>query len=144
QVTVRKVWGQPMGNKVTLKVTRHQGSSKEAVEWHTLTLDQNGQAALKVQLADGRRTQSESVPVTATVKRLPVHGQSADEVYAVLRAMSDPMLSLNRTVVKGGTSATGGVTETARATLGLEPGVELSHQTKVSPALSSGVDLLTQ
>jgi len=45
--------------------------------------------------------------------------------------------------MKGGTSATNSMVETSRATMTMQPGVELSHQTKINPALTSGVDLLT-
>jgi hypothetical protein len=60
----------------------------------------------------------------------------------MLRSMADPMLAAARPGMKAGTSAGGSAN--SRADLRMEPGVELSHQTKVAPALSSGVDLLTQ
>lgn len=141
-ITAHRVWGQPLGGKVTVKVTRHQGSPNEAVELHTLSLGTGSAARMQLTLADGRRTESEQVPVAATVKRLPLAGQSPDEVYAMLRSMADPMLAAARPGMKAGTSAGG--SENSRAELRMEPGVELSHQTKVAPALSSGVDLLTQ
>jgi tetratricopeptide (TPR) repeat protein len=143
-VTVRRVWGRPLADKVFVRVVKHQGTSNESIELHTLVLDSNGEAKLKVNLADGRREHLDSVPVTATVKRLPVAKQTPDEINNLLRSMADPMLAIGRPGMTAGSSASGAMTETARANLGLEPGVELSHQTKVSPALSSGVDLLTK
>ncbi|MBX7104671.1 MAG: hypothetical protein K1X57_11360, partial [Gemmataceae bacterium] len=144
EITARRVWGEPMGNKLTLKVTKHQGGANESVELHTLVFDSKGEAKLKINLGDGRRTQSESVPVNATVKRLPVTAQSREDVYATLRSMADPMLATTRNGVKGGSSAAGTMAESARSGRSLEPGVELTHQTRVNPALTSGVDLLTR
>jgi hypothetical protein len=143
-VTVRRIWGEPMGNKATLKVTYHQGTPEESTELHTLVLDSHGQAKVKLDLHGGRRLQSESVPVSATVKRLPVARESTDDIYATLRAMADPNLVVARPVTRLGSSAGATLTEQARTATSYQPGIELSHQTKVSPALSSGVDLLTQ
>jgi len=144
EVKVHRVWGESMGNKATVKVIKHQGTPNESVEFHTVMFDSNGDAIVKVQMADGRRTESESVPVEATVKRLPVNrGQTQDEIYSMLRSMSDPMLAAARPGMKAGSSATGSLNNTARSQLRMESGVELSHQTKVSPALTSGIDLLT-
>ncbi len=144
EITVRRVWGKPLADKVSVRVIKNQGGNNEAVELHTLVLDNKGEAKLKINMANGRREQLDSVPVTATVKRLPVSRQTPDEINNLLRSMADPMLAISRPGMTGGSSAGGTMTETARATLGMEPGVELSHQTKVSPALSSGVDLLTK
>jgi tetratricopeptide (TPR) repeat protein len=145
ELVIRRIWGEPMGGKVTIKVTKHAGGANESVELHTVTLDAKGEGTLKVQLADGRRTQSDSVPVGATVKRLPVAKPSREEVYSLLRSMADPMLATSgKPGVAGGSSAAGAMPATGRAQVGMEPGVELTHQTKVKPALTSGVDLLTR
>lgn len=144
EVKVRRVWGRPLADKVTVRVIKHQGTSNEVNELHTLSLNAQGEATLKVVLENGRREQLDSVPVTATVKRLPITRQSPDEINNLLRSMADPMLAISRPGMNGGSSARGTITETARANLPVEPGVELTHQTKVSPALSSGVDLLTR
>jgi tetratricopeptide (TPR) repeat protein len=144
EVTVRRIWGRPLADKVSVRVIKHQGADNESVELHTLVLDAKGEAKLKVNMSEGRREQLDSVPVAATVKRLPVTRQTPDEINNLLRSMADPMLAISRPGMTAGSSAGGTMTDAARANLGMEPGVELSHQTKVSPALSSGVDLLTK
>jgi hypothetical protein len=144
ELTVRKVWGEPMGGKAMVKVTHHQGTPQESTELHTVVLDSLGQAKVKFTVTSGRRTTGEAVPVTPMVKRLPITSDSPDDVYTALRAMTDPMLATARPGMRMGSSAGSSLPEQARATTGYEPGVELSHQTKVSPALSSGIDLLTQ
>src|SRR5262249_1988242 len=55
EVAIRRVWGKPVADKVTIRVTKHQGSDNESVELHTLVLDSKGEAKLKVNMADGRR-----------------------------------------------------------------------------------------
>ena len=133
-----------MGNKATIKVTKHQGTPNEAIEFHTVMLDSQWRATVKVHMADGRRTESESVPVEATVRRLPNNrGQTQDEVYQMLRSMADPMLAAARPGMKGGTSATGSLNRNVP-----RPNANATGRRIVAPdegvtaPSSSGVDLL--
>lgn len=134
ELAVRRVWGEPLGHKATIKVTKHQGTPQETVELHTVALDSNGNGTVKLQLDSGRRTATESVPVTGFARRAPLPRISRDEVYAQLRAAADPYASSIRPPRKEDAKS--------RSSL-LETGGELSHQTNVASAVSSGVDLLT-
>src|SRR5262249_27399050 len=52
-VRVNRVWGRPLNGNATLKVTRHQGTEDQVIEYHTVSVDQS--AEIKVSLANGRR-----------------------------------------------------------------------------------------
>ena len=54
-ITVRRLWGQPLGGKARLEIVQHQGTPKESRQIETVQVD--GKAAtFKLTLADGRRT----------------------------------------------------------------------------------------
>ena len=54
-IVLAGVWGRPLGNKATLKVTKNRGTAEESTQYLTVDLtDKGGQA--RVQLASGRRT----------------------------------------------------------------------------------------
>ena len=59
-VTVERVWGRPVGAKVTLEVTRHQGTPRHRVEHHTIVVDKSNSVQLTAD--DGRRQALASVP----------------------------------------------------------------------------------
>ncbi len=105
-IRVTKVWGQPLADKVTINVTRHQGTTAETKELHRLTLGSDGTAYLNIQVEDGRRTTLASVPPPSPPKAAGASGPNG--VYDLLRRMSDPAFSgmTKQSMMGGGSSAT--------------------------------------
>ncbi len=66
QIRVDRVWGRPVGGKVTLEVVRHQGTPKEHRQRHVLTLDRS--QSVTVKLDEGRRTHL-AEPITLAALR---------------------------------------------------------------------------
>ena len=110
-IRVKKVWGQPRDGKVTVRVTHHQGTAAQTQELHRLTLGSDGVANLKVNVdtADGRRTEMASVPPPMARKAAKAAGATRpDQVYDLLRSMSDPTYSgMTKKSMMGGSSAAG-------------------------------------
>jgi tetratricopeptide (TPR) repeat protein len=145
EVRVRKVWGQPQGDKVTVRVTRHQGAANEAQELHRLTFGSDGVAYLKILLEDGRREHLATVPPPAR-RPTAAPAVSQDRVYNLLRAMSEPAYSgMTKAAMMGGTSAAGAA---AAQVLDGPPdavAAELVHQNKLNTGdtfRSGGVELV--
>jgi hypothetical protein len=132
-VRVKKVWGQPLGDKVTVRVTKHQGTPDQVQELHRLTLGSDGAATLQVSLADGRRTTLASVPPPAP---RPTDRTDAvarpDQVYSLLRAMADPHYSgMTKAGMMGGIAAAGSAPQPGDLPRGVT-GTELVHQNKLN------------
>ncbi len=86
QIRVDRVWGRPVGNKVTLEVVRHQGTPREHRERHVLTLDRS--QSVTVKLDQGRRTRF-AEPVALDALR---HLDDADPTEASLSARAGAAL----------------------------------------------------
>ena len=132
-IRVRKVWGQPLSDKVTIRVIKHQGTPDETQELHRLTLGSDGIAYLKVTLEGGRRTTLASVPPPAPRKAPPkTAGNDPNRVYNLLRKMAEPAYSgmSRQTMMGGGTTGPSamqvldGPTETT--------GTEVVHQNRLT------------
>src|SRR5207237_6979219 len=68
QISVRRLWGQPLGGKVRLEIVQHQGTAKESRRIETLRVD-GAAAYLTVKLADGRRTTVAVLPPPAALEK---------------------------------------------------------------------------
>ena len=55
-----RVWGSPLSHRAQLKIVRHQGTPRQSEELVTIDLKKGG--AVKVKVADGRRTETAYVP----------------------------------------------------------------------------------
>src|SRR5262249_30043158 len=92
EVRVKRIWGRPLGNKATLKVTRHRGTADEATQLITLDLtDKGGQA--RVHLEAGRRTAAASLAQPLPRPKLPAV-QTAGQMFTVLRGLAHPTLAV--------------------------------------------------
>ena len=60
QITVRRVWGRPLGGKAVVEITQHQGTPEETHRRETVVFDRIHM--MNISLADGRRTSAEFVP----------------------------------------------------------------------------------
>lgn len=148
EFTVERVWGRPLGAKVTLEIIRHQGTAKERIEIHTIVLDRNN--TVKVTLDNGRRVSTASVPPPAAVKETEREGKlsNPDRVLNKLRAMADPSLT-ELTGVRASVNSTGSRAvnvPTGRPTqLSATPAsqTQTSYQ-KIGSFVNNALDLTTQ
>src|SRR5262249_15618751 len=67
QVTVRRIWGRPLGSRAKLVIIKHQGTPDESREEQVIRFNKTYE--LKVKLEEGRRTRAASVPPPSTYKR---------------------------------------------------------------------------
>ncbi|MFO0807706.1 MAG: VWA domain-containing protein [Gemmataceae bacterium] len=146
EVTVKTIWGKPLGNKVTILVTRHQGTPQESKELHRLELSVDGTAHLKVELTDGRRTELASVPppMPRRVDTLAsgTSVSNSERVFGLLRSMSEPTLA-NRAGMAGGTSASGSLTSQI-LDQPTELGREMVVQSRVPGSVGAGAGMQNQ
>jgi hypothetical protein len=68
QVTVRRIWGRPVGGKAILEVIHHEGTPQRRVDRQTVELDRV--QTLTVNLARGRRTAMNDVPPLEAIRQL--------------------------------------------------------------------------
>jgi hypothetical protein len=89
EVTLRRIWGRPLGGKATLEIIQHQGTPRETRRRETIVFDR--QHTLTVALDDGRRTSAEYVPPAAKQRREnTVEQASSGSALNQLRALADP------------------------------------------------------
>ncbi len=133
EIRVKRVWGKPLGGKVNVYVTKHQGTPEQTRELHRLEFGPDGTAYVKVHLDAGRRTDMAAVPPPAPRHSdLPApRGARPDRVYNLLRSMAEPSYaSATRGGMKGGTSAEGAVTEPPPDVTPADIGAEVLLQSK--------------
>ena len=91
RITVRRIWGRPLGGKATIEIVQHQGSPQETRRRETVVFDRTH--TLSISLEDGRRTSSAYVPPPATTER-PESSEpqllTSDQVLTKLRGLADP------------------------------------------------------
>jgi hypothetical protein len=146
QVTVRRIWGRPLGSKATLEIIEHQGTNSETRQRETLVFERSKD--LTVVLKEGRRKSVAQVPASSTAARTPsaaVVSQNSDRILNKLRALADPESSfgtgIQGTTVSAGQPApfAGGVPPPARAN-----GEQLTFQGMVTSGVGNSVDFTTQ
>ncbi|HEV3204200.1 MAG TPA: hypothetical protein VGY77_07450, partial [Gemmataceae bacterium] len=146
EIIVRRIWGQPLGSKATLKITLHQGTPKETVRQETFVFDRTH--STKVVLSDGRRTsvahvspQGTQRPKTQTVKT-----QTSGDIYNKLRAIADPEITPVNTGMRGGMASSGIPVEPRMPTWEIPKGMPREQITLETRAASNpnNMDLATQ
>lgn len=146
EIRARKIWGQPLADKVTIRVTRHQGTPQQTQELHRLGLGSDGVAYLKLQIEDGRRTSLATVPPPVAHRSDATStAQRPDRVYNLLRAMAEPAYSgQTKQSMMGGTSAEGPSTMDVLDTPPEILGAELVHQNKLNTddTLRTGAEMM--
>jgi len=100
-ITVDRVWGRPLGAKVTVEIIQHQGTADERIDIQTLVIDKTNK--LTVALDKGRRTSVASVPPPSANDDAVREDKAAnpDRVLNKLRAMADPT-TIEATGLRGG------------------------------------------
>jgi hypothetical protein len=92
KVTIRRVWGEPLGGRCRLEVIQHQGTPNETRRLETVRLDGKS-AVLKFTLKEGRRTQPAEVTAAAAVRREDLKDEQVKErrILTRLREVADPL-----------------------------------------------------
>ncbi len=91
QLTVRRAWGRPMGNKAVLEIITRAGTGDETIRRETLTVDQD--STFTVQLDHGRRTKLSDVAAPDVYRRLAAELRPAPEsAQEQLSALAVPVV----------------------------------------------------
>jgi Mg-chelatase subunit ChlD/tetratricopeptide (TPR) repeat protein len=146
QVTIRRIWGRPLGGKATLEIIQHQGTSRETKRRETIVFDRKH--TLSFSLDDGRRTTAEYVPPPAANKRTKIATEpsSSDRVLNKLRAKADPEFTGGDATGMRAKLASLGVPLPTRQTRTLERSApeQVVYQTRVTPQIPNSADLTAQ
>jgi hypothetical protein len=145
QVTLRRIWGRPLGSRATVEVIQHQGTPQETRTRQSVTFDRTH--TLKVALQDGRRTSVAQVPPPGSLQRPKPATTAAnpDRVLNQLRALSDPDLVYDGGM-NGNASSYGSVASERSGALGPQDfaGTSASYAGKLPAAIQGGMELTTQ
>lgn len=138
EVSVDRVWGRPLGEKATVKVTRNQGTPKQIIELHTLYFTKDKpQPKVFLSFDSGRRTTLASVPLAGVAPGASRKPEREDQVMNKLRAMT------NGTSVPTGMG--GGVGRQANSRDNSDsPLMEISHQASISSIATGGMEIRQQ
>jgi tetratricopeptide (TPR) repeat protein len=146
EVTVRRLWGQPLGNRARLEITQYKGTPRETRRLEIVRLDQGH--TFKVSLQEGRRTELANVP--------PPAAQQAQRRQAAARTEAKTGSGLSKlrsfaagdfsgaTGIRGGAGTPGvAATQAPAAPQSSQPDRTV-FQTCVAPMSGSGLDLTAQ
>jgi hypothetical protein len=153
RITVEKIWGKPLGNKVQLRIIRHQGTKDESEELITLKMHSTISEPITVKLDGGRRTEAAYVPPPAAHLALDEAAASTksteeapDAVFNKLRALADPEVTgTERGRPQGGLHTPGKpVARPVPAAPKMNDKGKTLYQVRVSPLVTNSVDLTAQ
>uniref|UniRef100_UPI0005940DD4 hypothetical protein n=1 Tax=Zavarzinella formosa TaxID=360055 RepID=UPI0005940DD4 len=143
KITADRVWGSPLGNKATVKVTRHQGTPDESVEYHTLQLGKSNE--LTVSLEQGRRRELAAIPSPQDMVRYDQKAESTVQIMNKIRSLMNGTGSVGLSNTSG---MTGGTTASATRSLNSEAVAagdkrlgNLSWSTQLMSAKTVGLDI---
>jgi hypothetical protein len=147
QVTVRRIWGRPLGGKAKLVIVRHQDTAEESRQETVIRFDQKH--TTKVKLTGGRRTSVADVPPGGTLRRPENNDQlpTSSQTMVKLRDLADPALtSSSKSGIQGGMGSLGGssVARPGKTPLKRNQPEEVAYETKVSPFGANNVDMTAQ
>jgi hypothetical protein len=90
EISVDRVWGQPVGDKVQIQIVQYQGTPRERTRVETISL--KDKLPIKIFLDEGRRTalaqvpaRAAQAPVTSSVKM-----SSTADIFRKLRNLAEP------------------------------------------------------
>jgi hypothetical protein len=143
EVTVERVWGHPVGDKIQLEIIQHQGTNQESRK----LLSVKPGEVIKVTLDSGSRKALAAVPPPATERTAePTRPSNPDRILYKLRDLSENGLN-------DGSAITGGVGSYYGSTMASlknvkpadrSPAERVAFQTKVSPFVGNSADLTVQ
>jgi len=137
EVTVSAFRGRPLGGRAMLKVTRHQGTPEQTVEYITVNTDKP--EAIKISLSNGRRTKLAMV-APPTMSGHPDKERvltNSSVAIARLRALADPTYAVDPMAIRGGgVSASGNRLDAVYdMSKSVRPSADLSLQTGIESPL---------
>lgn len=135
-ITLRHIWGRPLGSKATLEVIEHEGTPRKKTLFRdTIVFDRTH--TVKVTLKDGRRTSVAQVPAAPPRSEVKAKVQS-DRALNQLRALADSDQGDADAGVRGGMEPIAApmlARSTERASL---------QAAKISSNVSSGMEMTLQ
>jgi tetratricopeptide (TPR) repeat protein len=141
EITVRRIWGRPLGSKASLEIIRNQGTPEEQRTRTTFVFDRTH--TLTVDLKEGRRKEVAQVPPSSSVQRpKAVSVASSDRVLNKLRALADPDLAVSDGGMRGGVSSSGAAAQSGIK--GPENFTAESYAGAVKSLVNGGMDLTAQ
>lgn len=140
-VNVDRVWGRPLGNKATIKVTHHQGTAEQRTELFTLDLEKSTSATIAVE--NGRRIELMSMAPPTVAQDGNRKPERNDAVMARLSAMLSPSSTTVRTgTFAGGTgTASKTVSQAAYSTDGMPSPMDVTFSGRVASVMTGGADM---
>jgi hypothetical protein len=107
EINVRRLWGQPYGNRARLEVIQHAGTPQEVRRIQSIDLTQG--KAIKVTLKDGRRTELAVVnPAAQARKQETAKEEHHVDPWVKLRKLAFPNFAGSKNV-SGGAASPGAV-----------------------------------
>ncbi|MBV9125970.1 MAG: hypothetical protein JO112_21675, partial [Planctomycetes bacterium] len=149
EVTVKRLWGRPLGARATLKIIQHQGTPEERLTQETLVFDQ-GTPTQTITLDTGRRSSAADVPPAWAYERPKSETEqlaSSDRILTKLRSLVDPEITAEGSSGIRGAVAGPGIPVDTSADAKLPdpaPGDQVAFQAKVSPFMTQTMDYTVQ
>jgi tetratricopeptide (TPR) repeat protein len=144
EVTVRRLWGQPLGGRARLEITQNKGTPQETKRLEIVRLDQAN--SFKVYLRDGRRTELASVPPPGSQQARRQAQRPESKTGSAMSKLRD-LASGDFSGAKGisGGAFTPGASMATGPELPRRPQPEVTlYQTGVAPLSGAGMDLSAQ
>ncbi|HMC89980.1 MAG TPA: hypothetical protein VKI17_10555, partial [Gemmataceae bacterium] len=142
-LTIRKIWGRPLGGKATVEIIQHQGTPRETRRRETVAFDRS--YTLTVALDDGRRTSAAYVPPSTANERKSskLEITRSDQVLTKIRSLANPEISGDSSV-RGGLASLGLPAPVKEKPQARQTAGEVLYQTKLTPGTGTGIDLTAE
>jgi hypothetical protein len=141
EITVRRVWGQPLGGRAFLEITENKGTPHESKRLEAVNLNQT--ALVKVVLKEGRRTALANVPPPGAPPRRETTRTETKSGSPISKLRELAHGDLSGATGPRGAAFTPGVSSTP--SLPRRPQQERTvYQTAVAPMSGGGMDLTAQ
>ncbi len=144
RLTLRRIWGRPLGGKAVVEVIQHQGTPDETHHRDTVIFDRI--YMMNFNLADGSRTTAEFVPPVPPAPPAKQNAlASSSQVLNNLRALADGDHTRIETSMQSDHMSAGNLQpQTPSLAAGTRAESGLIYQTKVAPIAQTGVDVIAQ
>ncbi|HYT89767.1 MAG TPA: hypothetical protein VEL76_13750, partial [Gemmataceae bacterium] len=153
EVTIRRVWGEPLGGQARVEIIMNQGTPQEVRRLETIRV--SNKTSFKVNLKEGRRTEV-AVVSPSSLERPSLKDEEVKErrILDRLRDIADPFYTAPPTGIRGSAGSGRGSTDaiaplSRQAALGGTSGRDkerkqaehVAFQTAIAPGGGSGVSL---
>jgi tetratricopeptide (TPR) repeat protein len=146
EISVDRVWGEPVSGEAQLKIIRHQGTKDETEKVETIKV-QAGKP-VKINLADGRRREAAYVPPPEVQKasEATAEPESGRNILTQLRDLANPEITGYEKNMSGSTGSLGMPTVSTQPVKVPEPtpNDRVYYQTRVAPFVKNSADVVAQ